>query len=83
MNRIGIIAILIEEHRESVEAVNHILSEYSGCIHARMGVPNQEKDLYVISLVVEVTTEQLGALTGRLGQLRGVTVKSMLTNKTY
>ena len=48
-----------------------------------MGVPNQEKDIYVISLVVEVSTEQLGAITGRLGKLRGVTVKSMMTNKTY
>ena len=83
MNRIGIIAVIIEEHRESVGEVNRILSEYSDCIHARMGVPNHEKDIYVISLVVEVTTEQLGAITGRLGKLKGVTVKSMMTNKTY
>jgi putative iron-only hydrogenase system regulator len=83
MNRIGMIAIMIEEHRESVEQVNHILSEFSDCIHARMGVPNHEKDLFIIALVVEVTTQQLGALTGRLGKLKGVTVKSMMTNKTY
>ena len=48
-----------------------------------MGVPNREKGIYVISLVVEVNNEQLGAITGRLGNLKGVTVKSMMTNKTY
>lgn len=83
MNRIGIIAIIIEENRESVAQVNAILSEYSALIHARMGVPNREKGIYVISLVVEVNNEQLGAITGRLGNLKGVTVKSMMTNKTY
>ncbi len=82
-NRIGVIAVIIEDHRHSVAEVNEILSEYAGCVRARMGVPNQQKDLYVISLIVEVTTEQLGAITGRLGNLPGVTVKSALTNKSY
>ncbi|MEG2575988.1 MAG: iron-only hydrogenase system regulator, partial [Christensenella sp.] len=80
MNRIGIVAIIIEGNRENVTAVNAILSEYSDVVHARMGVPNKEKELYIISLVVEVTNEQLGALTGKLGNLAGVTVKSMMTN---
>lgn len=83
MNRIGIIAIIIEGHHESVAQVNAILSEFSDMIHARMGVPNHEKDINVISLVVEATNEQVGAVTGRLGNLPGVTVKSMMTNKTY
>lgn len=83
MNRIGIIAIIIEGHRESAAQVNAILSEHSGIVHARMGVPNHEKDINVISLVVEATNEQVGAVTGRLGNLPGVTVKSMMTNKTY
>lgn len=83
MNRIGIIAIIIEGHRESVAQVNAILSDYSEIVHARLGVPNHEKDINVISLVVEATNEQVGAVTGRLGNVNGVTVKSMMTNKTY
>ncbi len=82
-NRIGIIAIIVEQHRKSVAEINNILSQYSDCIQARTGVPNHEKDIYVISLIVELTTEQLGAITGKLGNLPGVTVKSMLTNKSY
>ena len=83
MNRIGIIAIIIEGHKESVARVNAILSEYADLVHARMGVPNHEKDINVISLVVEATGDQVGAMTGQLGNLPGVTVKSMMTNKTY
>lgn len=83
MNRIGIIAIIIEENRKSVAKVNEILSDYHECIRARTGIPNHEKDIYLISIIVEVNTEQLGALTGRLGNLPGVTVKSLLTNKSY
>ena len=83
MNRIGVIAIIIEENRKSVQDVNRVLSEYFECIRARTGIPNHEKNIYVISLIVELNTEQLGALTGRLGNLPGVTVKSVLTNKSY
>ena len=35
----------------------------------------------MIGLIVEGTNEQIGAMTGRLGNLPGVTVKSALTNK--
>ncbi len=83
MSRIGIIAIIIEGNKESVARVNTVLSDYSELVHARMGVPNHEKNLNVISLVVEATNEQVGALTGRLGNIPDVTVKSMMTNKTY
>lgn len=83
MNRIGSIAIIIEGNRKSVAAVNEVLSEYFECIRARTGIPNHEKGIYVISLIVELTTEQLGAITGKLGNLPDVTVKSLLTNKSY
>lgn len=83
MSRIGMIAIIIEGNKESVARVNTVLSDYSEIVHARMGVPNHEKNLNVISLVVEATNEQVGALTGRLGNIPDVTVKSMMTNKTY
>lgn len=79
MQRIGIIAIIIERNRESVKEVNTILSEFHECIRGRMGLPDMEDDVFIISVIVKATTEQVGAITGRLGNLKGVTVKSMLT----
>ena len=44
-----------------------------------MGVPDPQSGEAVIGLIVRGTNEQLGALTGRLGNLPGVRAKSALT----
>lgn len=77
MERMGFVGIIIED-RSSVQAVNEILSLNRQIIRARMGVPDHESDEAVIGLVVKGTNEQLGAMTGRLGNLKGVQVKSAL-----
>lgn len=78
--RIGVIAIIVED-RESVEMVNKLLSGYGEIIVGRMGIPYKEKHVSVISIIVDGTTDEIGALTGKLGKLEGVTVKSALTKK--
>ena len=74
---IGVIAVLID-NKESVAEVNSILSDYAGVIRGRMGIPSvgNEEHISVISLIVEINSDELGALTGKLGNLKGVTVKS-------
>ncbi len=76
--RLGVIGIVIED-RVSAERVNHILSEHADMIVGRMGIPYREKEVNVIALIVDGTTDQLGSLTGRLGAVPLVTVKSALT----
>ncbi|QXM06480.1 TM1266 family iron-only hydrogenase system putative regulator [Crassaminicella indica] len=78
--RIGVVAIIVEK-KESVEMVNKLLSEFGELIVGRMGVPYKEKNVSVISIIVDGTTDEIGALTGKLGRLYGVTVKSALTKK--
>ena len=75
--RIGAAIILIEE-AESVDALNRIIADHSEMIIGRQGIPMRERDLSIISLVLEGTTDELGSLTGRIGRLPGVKVKSML-----
>lgn len=81
--RLGVIALIIED-RESAQQFNRVVSGFHDLVLARQGVPLHDRygdgrDLHVISLVVEGTTDALGALTGRLGKLRGVQVKSVLS----
>lgn len=76
--RIGIIAVLAEE-RNSIPQLNLIASEFHEIIRARQGLPFSDKNIHIISLIVEGTTDQIGALTGKLGRLPGLKVKSMLT----
>ena len=44
-----------------------------------MGLPNQAEKAAIISLIVDGTTDEIGAMTGKLGNLKHVTVKSALT----
>lgn len=76
--RLGVIGIVIE-NRQVAEQVNKILSEHGDMIIGRMGLPHQEKEISLIALIVDGTTDQLGSLTGKLGSIPQVTVKSALT----
>ena len=78
--RIGFVGIILET-REGVEEVNRVLSVHADLVLARVGLPRREKGLSVITLVVEATTDELGALTGSLGKIAGVSVKSALAKE--
>lgn len=77
--RLGVVTILITE-KASVRPMNLILSDFGELVLARQGLPLRQKGIHVISLVVEGSTDEIGALTGKLGRLEGVQVKSVLTN---
>ena len=78
--RTGFVGVILES-RDGVDAVNHVLSEHADLILARMGLPCRDKGISVITLVVEATTDELGMLTGRLGKMPGVSVKSALAKQ--
>lgn len=78
--RLGFVGIVVEDRRQAAE-VNRVLSLFGDIIRGRIGVPDRETGVGVIGLIVEGTNEQVGAMTGRLGNLPGVTVKSALTAK--
>ncbi len=76
--RIGVVGIVVEDF-ESVSKVNHILHEYAQIIVGRMGIPYKERNISVISLIVDGTSDEVSALTGKLGKVEGINVKSALT----
>ena len=77
--RLGFVGIIIEHREKSAHFVNEMLSEFAEIIKARMGVPYKEKDCSVITLIVDATTDEVGKLTGKLGMIAGVSVKSALS----
>ncbi len=76
--RLGVIGIVVED-REMAPRVNQVLSEYADMIVGRMGIPYKDKNVSVISIIVDGTTDSIGGLTGKLGSLKHVIVKSALT----
>ena len=79
--RIGVVGIVLDDPKNDAQRVNAILSKFSDIIKGRMGIPFEDKNISVISLVVQGDTNRIGALTGNLGQLERVAVKSALTSK--
>ena len=73
--RIAVIAIIVE-NPESVEKLNALLHEYAGIIIGRMGIPCRERNLSVISIVVDAGQDEISALSGKIGKLSGVTSKT-------
>lgn len=77
--RIGVVSIIIHDRAASAMAVNDILSRHGDIIIGRMGVPYHPRDIHIIALVINGTTDEVGSLTGQIGSLTGVEVKSALT----
>ncbi len=78
--RVGVVAIVLDDINFS-PMVNDILHDYAGIIVGRMGIPYKEKGVSVISIIVDGTTDAISALTGKLGKISGVNVKSAITKK--
>lgn len=75
--RIGTALILVE-NRESASRLNQILSAHADIIIARQGIPIHQRGIHLISLVLEGTSDEIGALTGPIGKLSGVRVKTLM-----
>ncbi len=79
--RMGVVGIVIEDRKAMAPKINQILSEHADIIAGRLGLPYRERNVSVISLIVDGTTDELGALTGKIGMLPGVNVCSSLIRK--
>ncbi|MBR4360159.1 MAG: CopG family transcriptional regulator [Clostridia bacterium] len=78
--RIGFIGIVIEDLAQAAK-VNQIISQYQHIVTGRIGVPDHDRSMAVIGLLVRGEDITLGAFTGKLGNVPGVQVKSAMTKK--
>ena len=77
--RLGVIGIVVENREDICVPLNEILSSYGHVVVGRMGVPYRDKGVSLMALLVDGTTDDLGALSGKLGALPGISVKVSLT----
>ena len=74
--RIAVIAIIVKEGKESIEELNSLLSSYSDFIVGRMGIPYRTKGVNIISVAIDAPQDEISTLTGKLGKLKGISVKT-------
>lgn len=77
--RVAVIAIIIE-NEDSVAKVNELLHIARGYIIGRMGIPYRARGINIISLAVDAPQPVISELSGRLGQLPGVSAKTAYSN---
>jgi putative iron-only hydrogenase system regulator len=73
--RVAVIAIIVEDNAASA-AINRLLHEAADFVVGRMGIPYREKDISIISVAVDAPQEAISALSGKIGRLPGVSVKT-------
>ncbi|SKA90293.1 putative iron-only hydrogenase system regulator [Clostridium sp. USBA 49] len=74
--RIALIGIIVEDS-DSVEKINKILHEYREYIVGRMGIPYKKRDVSIISIVIDAPNNVISALSGKLGMLPHVNIKTV------
>lgn len=74
--RIALIGIIVED-TNSIDALNDLLHNYNEYIIGRMGIPYRKKKLSIISVIIDAPQNTISALTGKLGMIKGLSVKTV------
>ena len=74
--RIALIGIVVE-NKDSVKKLNEILHEYGEYIVGRMGIPYPKRNISVISIVMDAPSDTVSALSGKLGMIPHVNIKTV------
>jgi len=74
--RIALIAIIVDD-MSSTDRLNSILHDFSKYIIGRMGIPYREKGVCIISVVVDAPNDIISSLSGKLGMIPGVNIKTV------
>ena len=77
--RIAVMGIIVE-NVESVELLNAILHDYGEYIVGRMGIPYRKKNVNIVSIAVDAPQDVISALSGKIGKIQGVSVKTAYSN---
>lgn len=73
--RLAVMSIIVEKD-EAVEQLNGILHTYRDYIIGRMGIPYRERGISIVSIVLDAPQDKIAALSGKIGNLPGVTAKT-------
>lgn len=73
--RVALMGIIVE-NENAVAALNELLHGCGHYIIGRMGVPYRARGVNIISVVLDAPQDVISALSGKIGRLEGVSVKT-------
>ena len=75
-SRVSVISIIIKDEEAAV-TVNELLHEFRNSIVGRMGIPYRQREVSIISVVLDAPGAVTSSLSGKLGMLKGVSAKTL------
>ncbi len=81
MKRIAVIGAILDKPSEANHTFNETIGEFKHIVRGRMGIPFQDEDISVVSITVLGTMDEINSLTGKLGNIPSVTVKTSISKK--
>ena len=79
--RVAVMSIIVEIG-EVVEKLNAILHNYGEYIVGRMGIPYRKRKVNIIAIALDAPQNTISALSGKVGSLPGVSVKTAYSGVT-
>lgn len=73
--RVAVMSIIVENN-DSAEKINAVLHDYGEFIIGRMGIPYRQRNINIISIAIDAPQNTISALSGKIGKLDGVSVKT-------
>lgn len=81
MKKIAAVTAILEKPKEAQQEFNTIVSSFKGIVRGRFGIPFEEEEIAIISLVVVGDLNEINSLTGKLGNIPDVSVKTAISKK--
>ena len=78
-NRVAVISIIVE-NTDKFNELNELLHKYGEYVIGRMGIPYREKNISVVSVAIDAPMDVISTLSGKIGKLEGITVKTAYSN---
>ncbi|WP_079494347.1 TM1266 family iron-only hydrogenase system putative regulator [Maledivibacter halophilus] len=81
MTKIAVIGAVLDNPKECQSQFNDIVSSYKKIVKGRMGIPFDTEGVSVISIIVSGSLDEINSLTGKLGNIKGVNIKTSFSKK--
>lgn len=83
MKRVAVISAILEDPLNTQHLFNDIIMNFKGIIRGRMGLPLTEEQVTIITIIVSGELDEINSLTGKLGKINNISVKTSISKKEF
>ena len=81
MKRIAVVSAILDNPEGAQQEFNELIAAFKGLIKGRIGLPMPEHGVTVISITLVGDLDEINTLTGKIGLIGGVQVKTSISKK--